>query len=108
MKARFSGNMKVENADPPNSYSLVGSGSASSAGAARGEVAIKLKSIAAESTLLEFDASVAIIGRLAQIGGKMINSTAEAFVVSLGSKRWLIAALTRCSYSSILVSWRVF
>lgn len=79
MKARFTGQVTIEDSDPPNSYKLVGSGSAGSAGAARGEVAISLQSIGPEKTKLDFDASVAMTGRIAQIGGKMINSTAEAF-----------------------------
>ena len=79
MKAKFSGNMTIEDADPPNYYKLVGSGSAGSAGAARGEVAIKLEAINPEKTKVDFDASVAMSGRIAQIGGKMINGTAEAF-----------------------------
>ncbi len=79
MKARFVGKMDTELIDPPNSYKLVGSGNAGSAGAARGEVLIKLRPIGPEKTCLAFDASVAITGRMAQIGGKMIHSTAEAF-----------------------------
>ena len=128
MKARFNGNMEIKDSDPPNSYKLVGSGSAGSAGAARGEVVIKLKAIAPEKTLLEFDASVALTGRMAQIGGKMINSTAqafaneffenltknatkdggslqkaEAFKVKLGNKHWIIAAV-----SAAILAWVVF
>lgn len=79
MKARFTGNMEIKDADPPNSYKLVGSGNAGSAGAARGEVLIKLRSLGPEKTALDFDASVAITGRMAQIGGKMLHGTAEAF-----------------------------
>lgn len=79
MKARFTGKMTIEDADPPHSYKLVGSGSAGSAGAAKGEVLIKLRPLAAEKTMLDFDASVAMSGRMAQIGGKMIHGTAEMF-----------------------------
>jgi hypothetical protein len=79
MKARFAGQMTIEDSDPPNSYKLRGSGSAGAAGAARGEVAIKLQSIGPEKTKLDFDASIAMTGRMAQIGGKMINGTAEAY-----------------------------
>jgi uncharacterized protein len=79
IKTRFAGKMDIELIDPPNLYKLVGSGSAGSAGAARGEVLIKLRPIGPERTCLAFDASVAITGRMAQIGGKMIHSTAEAF-----------------------------
>jgi len=130
MKARFSGNMEIQDADPPNSYKIVGSGSAGSAGAARGEVDIKLKAIAPGKTLLEFDASVALTGRMAQIGGKMINSTAQAFAneffenltknasaedgllqkadefkVKLGYKRWLIAAILAAIIAWIVIKF---
>lgn len=117
IKARFTGNVSIEDADPPNSYKLVGSGSAGSAGAARGEVKIRLKAIEKNKTLLQFDASVALTGRMAQIGGRMINGTAETFATEFfrnltanavaehgdlqqaaefkvggGTKYWLIAA----------------
>ena len=79
MKARFAGQMTIEDSDPPNCYKLSGSGNAGPAGAARGEVVIRLQSLGVEKTQLDFDASVAMTGRMAQIGGKMINGTAEAF-----------------------------
>jgi len=79
MKARFQGKMEIEDADPPNSYKIVGSGSAGSAGAAKGEVLIKLQPMGPQKTVLDFEASVAMTGRMAQIGGKMIHGTAEAF-----------------------------
>jgi len=79
MKARFTGKMLIEDADPPHSYKLVGSGSAGSAGAAKGEVLIKLRPLGPHKTVLDFDASVAMTGRMAQIGGKMIHGTVEAF-----------------------------
>ncbi len=79
MKARFTGKMDIEDADPPHSYRLVGSGSAGSAGAAKGEVLIKLRPMGPQKTVLDFEASVAMTGRMAQIGGKMIHGTAEMF-----------------------------
>lgn len=79
MKARFAGKMDIEDADPPHSYKLVGSGSAGSAGAAKGEVLINLRSMGPQKTVLDFEASVAMTGRMAQIGGKMIHGTAEMF-----------------------------
>ena len=79
MKARFTGRMAIEDADPPHSYRLVGSGSAGSAGAAKGEVLIKLRPMGPQKTVLDFEASVAMTGRMAQIGGKMIHGTAEMF-----------------------------
>jgi carbon monoxide dehydrogenase subunit G len=79
MKAHFTGKMNIEDANPPHSYRLVGSGSAGSAGAAKGEVLIKLRPLAPDKTILDFDASVALTGRMAQIGGKMIHGTAEVF-----------------------------
>jgi carbon monoxide dehydrogenase subunit G len=79
MKAKFTGQMEIVDADPPNSYKLVGSGSAGNSGAAKGEVIISLSPIESNVTRLSFDASVTLTGRMAQIGGRMINSTAEAF-----------------------------
>ena len=79
MKARFSGKMDIEDSNPPHSYKLVGSGSAGSAGAAKGEVLIKLRPEGPQKTVLDFEASVAMTGRMAQIGGKMIHGTAEMF-----------------------------
>lgn len=79
MKAKFSGQMEIAEADPPNSFKIVGSGNAGNSGAAKGNVLISLEPVDSSITRLSFDASVSLTGRMAQIGGRMINSTAQAF-----------------------------
>ncbi len=79
IKARFNGNVAVENTDPPNAYRLHGGGKAGAAGAAKGDVTITLKPVSDASTELHYDASVAVTGRMAQIGAKMMKGAAEAF-----------------------------
>ncbi|NNM01236.1 MAG: carbon monoxide dehydrogenase subunit G, partial [Gammaproteobacteria bacterium] len=79
IKARFNGHVQVENTDPPNAYRLHGGGKAGAAGAAKGDVLITLKPLTDSSTELQYDASVVVTGRMAQIGAKMMKGASEAF-----------------------------
>jgi uncharacterized protein len=79
IKTRFNGKMSMVDVHAPNSYKLVGSGSGGSAGSAKGETLITLTETGNNSTVLSYEASVSVNGKLAQIGAKLINSTAKSF-----------------------------
>ncbi len=79
IKTRFNGKMSMVDIQAPNSYKLVGSGSGGSAGSAKGETLITLEDIDGNKTLLNYEASVSVNGKLAQIGAKMIDGTAKRF-----------------------------
>jgi uncharacterized protein len=79
IKTRFNGKMSMADIQAPNSYKLVGSGSGGSAGSAKGETLITLTELEDNKTLLNYDASVSVNGKLAQIGSKLIDGTAKSF-----------------------------
>ena len=79
IKTRFNGKMSMVDIQAQDSYKLVGSGSAGSAGSAKGETLITLKDAGDNSTILYYEASVSVNGKLAQIGAKLIDGTAKNF-----------------------------
>jgi uncharacterized protein len=79
IKTRFNGKMSMADIQAPNSYKLVGSGSGGSAGSAKGETLITLTELEGNKTLLNYEASVSVNGKLAQIGSKLIDGTAKSF-----------------------------
>lgn len=79
IKTRFNGKMSMVDIQAPDSYKLVGSGSGGSAGSAKGETLITLKDAGDNCTILYYEASVSVNGKLAQIGAKLIDGTAKSF-----------------------------
>jgi carbon monoxide dehydrogenase subunit G len=76
VKATFSGKVKLSNLDPPNSYSISGEGSGGVAGYARGGAVVRLADDGA-GTLMRYDVKADVGGKLAQLGGRLIDSTAK-------------------------------
>jgi len=79
IKARFDGKVAVKDTEPPNTYQIEGSGKAGAAGSAKGRVDVTLEALSPSRTRLDYDATVAVTGRMAQVGGKMLKGAAEAF-----------------------------
>ena len=73
VSATFKGAVSLEDVDPPNSYTLVGSGKGGAAGFARGEARVRLESLEAEGTLLTWELEARVGGRLAQIGARLVD-----------------------------------
>jgi hypothetical protein len=77
VKASFSGKITLSDIDAPNSYRISGEGSGGVAGFAKGGATVKLTAEGPESTLLSYDVDAQIGGKLAQLGGRLIDSTAK-------------------------------
>lgn len=73
--ARFQGNVTLSNLDPPNAYRISGSGSGGVAGSASGGANVRLKSNGA-ATELSYDVDANVAGKIAQLGGRLIDATA--------------------------------
>src|ERR1700751_427756 len=73
VKATFGGKVTLSDLDPPNSYRISGEGSA---GFAKGGAVVRLESESADVTILHYDVDAQIGGKLAQLGARLINSTA--------------------------------
>ncbi|MBO0903671.1 CoxG family protein [Jiella sonneratiae] len=76
VKAKFNGEIRLENINPPEGYSIVGEGKGGIAGFAKGGANVHLAAEGAE-TVLTYDVSAQVGGKLAQLGGRLIDSSAK-------------------------------
>ncbi len=76
VKARFGGEATLSDIDPPNGYTLTGSGSGGPAGMAKGSAIVRLRSEGAE-TVLEYEVKAQVAGKLAQIGARLVDMAAK-------------------------------
>ncbi|ODN72229.1 SRPBCC family protein [Methylobrevis pamukkalensis] len=76
VKAKFAGKVTFEDVDPPNGYTISGEGSGGVAGFAKGGAAVRLAEDGAD-TILTYTAKAQVGGKLAQLGSRLIDSTAR-------------------------------
>src|SRR3978361_27293 len=76
MAARFSGKVQLSDIDPPNGYRISGEGQGGVAGFAKGGANVALKDDGAD-TLLSYQVNAQVGGKLAQLGGRLIDATAK-------------------------------
>jgi len=76
VKARFKGAVELSDLVPPESYTISGEGKGGVAGFARGSARVVLTEEDGE-TLLQYDVKADIGGKLAQLGSRLIDSTAK-------------------------------
>jgi uncharacterized protein len=77
VKATFAGKVSLSDLDPPNAYRISGEGSGGVAGFAKGGASVKLESLSDDVTNLAYQVDAQIGGKLAQLGGRLIDSTAK-------------------------------
>jgi enoyl-CoA hydratase/carnithine racemase/carbon monoxide dehydrogenase subunit G len=77
IKAKFSGSVKLENIVAPSSYSLIGEGQGGVAGFAKSNIEVLLVPESSGVTVLRYDVKANIGGKIAQLGARMIDSTAR-------------------------------
>lgn len=76
VKARFSGNVTLNTEGAPDEFSLSGQGNGGAAGHAKGGAEVTLVDDG-EATILKYAAKAEIGGKLAQLGSRLIQSTAK-------------------------------
>lgn len=74
--ARFTGAVDLSDLDPPLGYTLSGEGQGGVAGSARGSARVRLEEDAGTTRLL-YTVDAQVGGRLAQLGGAIIDATAR-------------------------------
>lgn len=74
--ARFNGAVTLSDIDPPNGYTITGEGQGGMAGSAKGGAKVKLADDG-DGTLLTYEVNAEVGGRLAQLGGPIIDATAK-------------------------------
>src|SRR6202012_6085 len=77
VKATFGGKVTLSDLDPPNSYRITGEGNGGIAGFAKGGATVKLSEESPDVTILTYEVDAQIGGKLAQLGGRLIDSTAK-------------------------------
>jgi uncharacterized protein len=77
VSARFKGKVNLSDLDPPNSYRISGQGDGGIAGFAKGGANVKLSDADGGGTKLSYDVDAQIGGKIAQLGGRLIDSTAK-------------------------------
>ena len=76
VKATFAGGVTLSDLDPPNGYTLSGQGQGGPAGFASGEARVRLVADGGE-TVVQYECDAKVGGKLAQIGSRLIDSTAK-------------------------------
>ena len=82
VKATFDGEVELSDLEPPVSYRIAGEGKGGVAGHAKGGANVRLSEVPAEGapgteTLLAYDVDASVGGKIAQLGGRLIDSTAR-------------------------------
>jgi uncharacterized protein len=76
VSATFKGKVQLSDIDPPNGYKISGEGEGGVAGFAKGGATVHLETVS-EGTKLTYDVEAQIGGKLAQLGGRLINGVAK-------------------------------
>jgi uncharacterized protein len=76
VSARFKGNLKMTNVQPPRAYTINFDGSGGVAGFGKGSADVALSDAGAAVTKLAYSARATVGGKMAQIGSRLIDATA--------------------------------
>jgi carbon monoxide dehydrogenase subunit G len=83
--ARFKGAVALSDLDAPNGYTITGQGSGGIAGSAKGGAKVRLSDNGG-GTLLSYEVDAEVAGRMAQLGGPIIDATAKQLAGKFFSK----------------------
>lgn len=88
VKARFRGEIKLSDINPPTSYTLSGAGKGGVAGFVSGGATVNLESMGenAQSTLMTYSVEARVGGKLAQLGARLVNGAAKKMAADFFSK----------------------
>lgn len=85
VKARFGGNVQLDQSGAPDAISLIGQGNGGAAGHAKGGADVTLEEVDGK-TVLKYTAKAEISGKLAQLGSRLIQSTAKKLAAKFFKK----------------------
>ena len=83
--ARFKGTVELSDLDAPNGYTITGQGNGGIAGSAKGAAKVRL-SDDGNGTLVSYQVDAEVGGRMAQLGGPIIDATAKQLAGKFFSK----------------------
>lgn len=76
IKTKFKGHVTLSDLNPPSSYTISGEGKGGTAGFAKGGAKISLE-VDGDGTVMRYDVQIDVGGKLAQLGGRLIEGTAK-------------------------------
>ena len=77
IKAKFTGKVTLTDIVAPASYKLIGEGQGGVAGFAKSEITVELIEVAPDATVIKYGVTANIGGKIAQLGSRLIDSTAR-------------------------------
>lgn len=86
VRATFAGHVALTEVNAPESYVLVGEGKGGVAGFAKGQAAVTLTEPAPGQTLLDYKVTSSVGGKLAQLGGRLIEGAAKGYADTFFSR----------------------
>ena len=94
VNARFTGNLKLQNVQPPSSYTILFEGQGGVAGFGKGSADVTLTPEGEAQTKLGYAAQAQVGGKLAQIGSRLVDAAAakiaedffKAFETEVGAR----------------------
>lgn len=84
--ARFKGNVTLSDLDAPNGYTIAGQGNGGIAGSAKGSAKVRLSDAPGGGTTVFYDVDAEVGGRMAQLGGPIIDATAKQLAAKFFTK----------------------
>lgn len=79
VRATFKGAVTLSDIDPPNGYKISGEGQGGIAGFAKGGATVRLAEAEGGGTVLNYDVEAQVGGKIAQLGGRLINGVAKKY-----------------------------
>ena len=101
VSARFKGKVNLTDIDAPNSYHISGQGEGGIAGFAKGGANVRLDRRRGRATVLSYDVDAQVGGKIAQLGSRLIDSTAKKL-----SERVLHQFFRRAGWQRLTLSSR--
>ena len=86
LKVAFKGSVTLSELKPPESYHISGQGQGGLAGFASGGAFVKLTAISAHQTQLDYDVDAQVGGKMAMLGSRLIDSTAQSLATQFFTK----------------------
>lgn len=77
VKAKFKGKLKLDNLQPPTSYTMQFDGQGGAAGHGKGTAEVRLEPTSPSTTVLHYTANASVGGKIAQIGSRLVDMAAQ-------------------------------
>jgi len=86
VKAAFKGAVTLSDIKAPESYRISGKGEGGFAGFASGGATVKLTANSPRETLMEYDVDAQVGGKIAMLGSRLVDSTAQSLATQFFDK----------------------